>query len=72
MNGNVMEWTSTTPDPEQESVYICKGGGFLNEGTDCNNTNEFTYSEVTAHKTIGFRPVISAKELLDYLKGKLE
>lgn len=69
MNGNVMEWTSTQ---EQTSVYICKGGGFLNEGTDCNNTNEFTYSEVTTHKTIGFRPVISAKELLDYLKGKLE
>ena len=69
MNGNVMEWTSTQ---EQTSVYICKGGGFGNEGTDCNNTNEFTYSEVTTHKTIGFRPVISAKELLDYLKGKLE
>jgi hypothetical protein len=69
LNGNVMEWCSDEGE-YSDDTRICKGGGFLTEGSECRNKNEFTYSKDLSHETIGFRTVLSADEFLEYWKGE--
>ena len=69
LNGNVMEWCNDTGEISNDT-RICKGGGFLNEASECRNKNEFTYSKELQHETIGFRMVLSADIFLEYWKGE--
>ena len=69
LNGNVMEWCNDAGE-FSNNTRICKGGGFLTEGSECRNKSEFTYSKDLIHETIGFRTVLSADEFLNYWKGE--
>ena len=65
MNGNALEWCN---DSYVNGNRIAKGGGYLNEASDCRNTIEYSYSETLEHNNIGFRLAISARPFLNHWK----
>ncbi|MBX7219802.1 MAG: formylglycine-generating enzyme family protein [Blastocatellia bacterium] len=66
LSGNVWEWTfspaepypgssATIPNPNHETLYIVRGGGFDSKPEYCTTTYRNWVSSTTRHETLGFR-----------------
>jgi len=65
MNGNLLEWTSTS----NQEMQVLKGGSYQDDASNCNNDENFYRDPNASYETVGFRCSILKSEVQSQMEG---